>query len=85
MTTLLVIALLLCDITVAQNGEHLPPTSLLDMKANPFVLYDIRTDDQDRVDPSLWGGVTLRFEAGKLGDKLRDIANEDLGVEPIQV
>jgi hypothetical protein len=40
---------------------------------------------QDRVDPSILGGIRLQVEASKLSAKLRWISNEELGITHMQV
>ena len=48
-------------------------------------IYDVRSDDQDAVDSSLWGGVVLKQAAKQISEHLRDLANDELGVTSLQV
>lgn len=55
------------------------------IKPESIVIPDIRNDDQDDVDSRLWGGVNLKREAGRIRNRLRDLANNELGVTTLQV
>lgn len=50
-----------------------------------FNLYDSSLQAEDNLNLSLWGGVNVRLEAAKIGEHLRDLANEELGVTTMQV
>lgn len=55
------------------------------MKPEGLVIPDMRSDDQDSVDSRLWGGVNLKREASSIANKLRELANKELGVTSLQV
>ena len=55
------------------------------IKHEDLVIPDMRSDDQDSVDSRLWGGVSLKREALRIANKLRDLANKELGVTSLQV
>ena len=55
------------------------------IKHEDLVIPDMRSDDQDSVDSRLWGGASLKREALRIANKLRDLANKELGVTSLQV
>lgn len=61
-----------------------PSDVRFNMKPN-YMIYDMRSDDQDSIDSRLWGDVVLKQAAGRIGEHLRDLANDELGVTVLQV
>lgn len=55
-------------------------------KSDHFLLYDrVENRQSDDTHSVLWRGISVRKEAAMLGEHLRELANNELGVTMIQV
>lgn len=89
--TIIVLVLVFPVPVLAENNTHkqniMAELSKIqfNMKPDSTILYNVRTDEQDDIDSRIWGGVNLKKAASHIGDRLRELANDELGVTTLQV
>ena len=82
---LVFLSLLLLTSPESDKEKVLKELGEIQYNPNNYVIHNTRTDVQDRIDSSLWGGVNLKDSAGHIGEHLRGLANNELGVTRLQV